>query len=91
MRTPYHLRQSEINFLKPIAGGYTVEETAKLLDIAEATAYTHDDNIRTQMNLPKIETAALLAIAMGYFSIHEVPFKFKDPSKLPWCNYPRNN
>ncbi len=91
MRQPYHLRPSEINFLKPIAGGYTQEEAAKLLGISEHTASSHADNIRAQMNLPKLEAAAALAICMGYFTIFEVQFKFKDPTQLPWSDYPRKN
>jgi len=37
MRKLYHLRQSEIRFLKPIAGGYTQPEAAQLLGISENT------------------------------------------------------
>ena len=91
MRKPYHLRPSEIRFLKPIAGGYNQQEAAVLLGISQNTASTHADNIRAQMNLPKLEAAAALAICMGYFTIFEVQFKFKDPAQLPWSNYPRHS
>ncbi len=89
MRKPFHLRDSEIRLLKPIAGGHTQQEAAKLLGISESTASTHADNIRAQMNLPKLEAAAALAMVMGYFSVHDVIFKFKDPNLLPWSEYPR--
>jgi len=83
MRKLYHLRKSEIRFLKPIAGGYTQKETAKLLGMSESTASTHAVNICTQMNLTKITAAAILAMAMGYFTVHQVPFKFKNNSQKP--------
>lgn len=89
MRQPFQLRSSEIRFLKPIAGGHTQQEAAKLLGISNSTASSHADNIRDQMNLPKLEAAATLALAMGYFAIHEVQYKFKDPSRLPFSSYPR--
>ena len=89
MRTPFHLRPSEIRLLKYIAGGYQLHEAAKILGIKPGTADKHSDNIREQMNLPKIEAAATLALAMGYFHIHEVQYKFKDPAQLPFSSYPR--
>ena len=89
MQPTYTLTETEIKFLKLIAGGHDALEAAEKLGEMPNTGRTHADHIRAKMNVTTIEAAITLAQQFQYFTAHDIIVKLKDPSKLPMCPYPK--